>query len=72
MEGPSFETVTITTLQNVNLKIGLAICMDIDNKDFIDSSTFDLADFFISQQIDFIGNYFFQHGLIYISPLLHS
>ena len=53
--GKGFQSITIKTKTNVNLKIGIGICMDINPKDFIDYKLYELANFFIKEDIDFIG-----------------
>ena len=55
--GNKFKTVSIKTKKGFNLKIGIGICMDINPHEFRDYSLYELANFFLEENIDFIGNY---------------
>ena len=55
-EGECFKTVTIKNTLNNELKLGIGICMDINPKDFIDYSKCELAEFFLKEDVDAIGN----------------
>lgn len=56
-DGECFKTVSIKNTLNQPIKIGLGICMDINPKDFIDYSKYELADFFKKENVDGISNH---------------
>lgn len=53
--GDKFKTVDIKTKNGDTLKVGVGICMDLNPEDFKDYSLFEIANFFIKENVDFIG-----------------
>jgi predicted amidohydrolase len=54
-KGKSFKTVNVKTKDGQEIKIGLGICMDLNEEDFKPTSDFELANFFIKENVDFIS-----------------
>ena len=53
--GKGFSTVDIKDRKGQVVKVGVGICMDINPKDFLDYSLYEIANFFLKEDIDFVG-----------------
>jgi len=51
-EGPSFQTIKLKNNKGIEYKAAIAICMDINPKDFKDPTEFKLAEFCKQEEID--------------------